>query len=83
MNTTTKTVIILLTLSVSFAILGQFLHSYGDMLPPVGKWTNCKDLPEVCDFPQWESQSLSDIVIYRFPNGSMIGQYIGDSPLEK
>lgn len=43
-----------------------------DQLPPIGKWTNCKNLPEVCDEPSWENNDPSNITVYRFENGTMI-----------
>jgi len=70
------------TSAILAAVGGTIIHSRGDLLPPIGKWTNCGNLPEVCDFPEMEIHNLSDIAVYRFENGSMIGQYIGDSPLD-
>ncbi|HEX7178378.1 MAG TPA: hypothetical protein VF220_01545 [Nitrososphaeraceae archaeon] len=43
-----------------------------DQLPPIGKWTSCSKLPEVCDVPNWESNDPSNITVYRFENGTMI-----------
>jgi hypothetical protein len=75
--------IIILTFGLIMVTAIEIYKAYGDLLPPIGQWTNCRNLPEVCDFPQWEAHNLSDIVIYRFENGSMIGQYVGDSPIDK
>jgi hypothetical protein len=79
--------VLIWSLIIGFAILaaigGRILHTYGDMLPPIGHWTNCRYLAEVCDVPNMENNSLSDLAVYRFENGSMIVEYVGDAPIEK
>lgn len=75
--------VLIIGVAILVSLSSKYIRTYGDLLPPIGQWTNCKNLPEVCDFPEWESQNLSDIVVYRFPNGSMIGHYIGSAPLER
>ena len=58
-------------------------YQYVDQLPPIGHWTNCAKLPEVCDVPEMEVHNLTDLAVYRFENGSMIVEYVGSSPIEK
>lgn len=71
--TSIQFLILLLIVAVFVMVIGQMLHSVnGDLLPPVGQWTNCRNLPEVCDVPSWESNDPSNITVYRFENGSMI-----------
>ena len=61
----------------------QIAYKPIDMLPPMNHWTNCKDLPEVCDVPELEALSLNDLVVFRFENGTMIVKNISASPIEK
>jgi hypothetical protein len=74
-------VAIILVLVGTIGHMMNYVHS--DLLPPIGKWTNCGNLPEVCDVPELENNSLSDLAVYRFENGSMIVEYVGDAPIEK
>lgn len=52
-------------------------------LPEVGHWTNCARLVDICEFPELEQYDLSDILVYRFENGTMIGLYVGEAPISK